>query len=199
MARARPSTRPETDTTSHKVAREFVDRLNRVLNRTVSDSRLSLIPRPGPARFLIARLENGQPVPLELFGSSYRLYVEHVVEVDDDGLHTDSYTYTLQWSEDRASSLIRWEHSRERPPGYRYVLSHVHVNGRFTAGCVAMPLPKLHIPTSRIPLELVLWHLIVEWGVKPKDPDWQKVLQDSLAKFEQSRRAPLWPGPPATP
>jgi hypothetical protein len=62
------------------------------------------------------------------------------------------------------------------------------VNGAFASTDAV--LPKLHVPTRPVPLELVLWHLIVEWGVKPKRDDWQHILEDSMGSFETSRRVP---------
>jgi hypothetical protein len=47
-----------------------------------------------------------------------------------------------------------------------------------------------HLPTSRVPFELVLWHLIAEWGVRAKTDAWQHRLRDSLAGFEERRPAP---------
>lgn len=52
------------------------------------------------------------------------------------------------------------------------------------------PSSHLHIPTARVALELVLWHLITEWGVTPKTDDWRELLTESLEGFEQRRRAP---------
>jgi len=37
------------------------------------------------------------------------------------------------------------------------------------------PPSHLHIPTARVPLELVLWHVITEWGVAPKADGWSEV------------------------
>lgn len=44
---------------------------------------------------------------------------------------------------------------------------------------------RVHFPTRRLPLELVLWGLIAEWGVKPLDSRWQEILMDSIRGFEQ--------------
>jgi len=55
---------------------------------------------------------------------------------------------------------------------------------------VGRELPKLHVPTGRVPLELVLWDLIAEWDVKPKRDDWRELLQDSIDGFERRRRVP---------
>jgi hypothetical protein len=45
------------------------------------------------------------------------------------------------------------------------------------------------VPTARVPLELVLWHLISEWDVAPITDEWQGVLQNSLEGFAD-RRSP---------
>jgi hypothetical protein len=60
------------------------------------------------------------------------------------------------------------------------------VRGAFPDGTHA---DRLHIPTRRVPLELVLWHLIAEWGVKPKQDDWQQQLEASIDCFDRRRRA----------
>lgn len=60
---------------------------------------------------------------------------------------------------------------------YPYARAHVHVRGAFPDGKQA---GGLHIPTLQVPLELVLWHLIAEWGVTPKRDDWQQRLEASI-------------------
>ena len=92
--------------------------------------------------------------------------------------------------------MLRWEYFREPPKAnYGYPLAHLHANAEFidpgpAGGRLAKGPPHLHIPTARVPLELVLWHLIAEWGVKPKTDDWLAVLSESLEGFEQRRTAP---------
>jgi hypothetical protein len=46
-----------------------------------------------------------------------------------------------------------------------------------------------HIPTQRVPLELVLWFLLSEkrFGVKSKDPDWEAILAESIEGFSERR------------
>jgi hypothetical protein len=41
-----------------------------------------------------------------------------------------------------------------------------------------------------VPFELVLWHLIAEWGAQAKTEDWQRRLHGSLTGFEERRSAP---------
>lgn len=93
---------------------------------------------------------------------------------------------------------MRWEYSR-RPPyhTYLYPLGHLHVNGRFTdrSAEADKPLSQLHLSSSRVPFELVLWHLIADWGVPSKSPDWQELLGASIEKFQRKRTVPNSPGP----
>lgn len=119
------------------------------------------------------------------------LLVKQEINVGDaEECHTTSYGYRLATGNTKQDWLIRWEYFRQQPkPGYLYPLAHVHVNGEL-AQRPGADLPGLHIPTSRVPLELVLWHLIAEWGVKPKQPDWQQVLEGSIHDFEARRSTP---------
>lgn len=167
------------------VAQAFADHLNSLLNRTVSDARLSLIGDPShPARFTLTCLRGTTPTSFALHGSNVRLLVVQTLEVDGEQCRTLTYQYRPSLGEDKQSWLIRWEYFRHRPTtAYPYPLAHVHVN---PGGAVAV-LPKLHIPTRRVPLELVLWHAIAEWGVQPKGDDWQALLEDSIDEFERRR------------
>jgi hypothetical protein len=173
---------------SRRAAQRLVDRLNGVLNSTVSDSRLSLIQVPGdPGTFELTRLIDGDTAPLELYGTTVRLFVRYVIVVKDGDFSIESYAYRLQTGRSRASWLIRWEYQRDSPRSdYPYARAHVHVHGAFPDGQQA---DRLHIPTLRVPLELVLWHLIAEWGVKPKRDDWQQQLEASIDGSDLRQRA----------
>jgi hypothetical protein len=142
-----------------------------------------------PAYFTIACFEGPSIVPFALDGSSLLLLVKQEISVDDHAEpHTISYGYRLATGKAKQDWLIRWEYFRQRPkPDYPYPRAHVHINGELAEGGVV--LPKLHIPTSRVPLELVLWHAIAEWGVTPKSEDWQAILEESMDSFEGKRRA----------
>jgi hypothetical protein len=121
-----------------------------------------------------------------MFGTGLRLSVSQTVRVVEDRCRTLAYQYALWRSTEKASWLVRWEYSRERAPrDDDYVLGHVHVNADFSEAAPA--LPGLHVPTARVPLELVLWHLIAEWGVKPKREDWRRILEESMRGFEERR------------
>jgi hypothetical protein len=68
-------------------------------------------------------------------------------------------------------------------PGYVYPLGHVHV--------AATPLHTMHVATGRVPIELVLWHLISDWGVIPKAEDWRRLLEGSIKEFENRASRPV--------
>lgn len=134
-------------------------------------------------------------MPFALLGSSLRLLLVQTVEVIERRCHTVTYAYRLATSDAKRDWLVRWEYFRRPPkPDYRYPLAHAHVNAALhdaeAEARLAKPTQHLHVPTARVPLELVLWHLIAEWGIEPRTPDWQRVLRESLAGFEQRRSSP---------
>lgn len=178
------------------VAQAFADHLNGVLNRTVTDARLTLLAHRGDGhRFTLGHWHQQGPQSFALNGSKLRLMVSQTIEVDGDKCHTADYAYRLASAEAKDAWLLRWEYFRVPPrPGYPYPLAHVHINAALTDPDVESLLDKpaahMHIPTARTALELVLWHAITEWGVTPKHDDWQQVLEDSLYGFEVRRRVP---------
>jgi hypothetical protein len=164
------------------VAQGLADHLNGALNRTVTDSRLSVRPIAGyPDAFRLARIVDGSDVPLEMDGQTAWLFAEHVVVVEDEKCRTESYSYRLQADASPGSWLIRWEYVREPPRAeYAYPRAHVHVNGFFADGA---PLARVHIATARLPLELVVRNLISDWGVKPRTEHWLGILEESAEGF----------------
>jgi hypothetical protein len=175
---------------ARSVAQAYADHLNSLLNRTVTDARLTVIGDPGdPAQFTLACLRGTTPISLGLHGTSLRLLVAETFEISGQHLETTKCQYRLSLREDKQSWLIRWEYFRDPPTtAYPYPLAHVHVNADLVPGGPETALAKLHIPTRRVPLELVLWHAIAEWGVEPKRDDWQALLQGSIDEFERQRR-----------
>jgi hypothetical protein len=135
--------------------------------------------------FELTRLVDRASAPLELDGTTARLFVRQIIEVVDGHCQVESYSYRLQADESLESWLIRWEYYRAAPrPDYSYPLAHVHVNAVFPDGST---VGRLHIPTRRVPLELVTWHLIAEWGVAPRLDDWRALLTQSIEGFDARR------------
>jgi hypothetical protein len=141
--------------------------------------------------FLIKRVEAGQDLPLELPGTSRTLFLQQVIRVVDDeegGKHcqTVSYRYRLQAGDSAESTLIRWEYDRDPPrDDYPCPPAHVHFHGELDGEDVH----GLHVPTGRVALEYIAWHLIAEWDVVPQTDDWKDTLEASIAGFEERRTA----------
>lgn len=163
---------------SRRAAQDFADALNVVLNRTVSDARLSVRRIIGsPGIFQLTRTVDGDDAPLELRGSELRLFVEYVVVVEGEDLGIDSYSYRLQRDVSSRSWLVRWEYRREpRTVDYAYPRAHVHVNGTLPD---RRPVDRTHIATRKMPLELIVRNLITDWGVRPRTDDWEAILEES--------------------
>jgi hypothetical protein len=176
------------------VAQSLARHLNRVLNQTVSDSRLSVSPIVGDGdgeTFQLERLVEREGVPLELRGTTARLYVRQVVVVKDGRPRTKSYEYRFQADESRKSWLMRWEYERERPrPDYPYPLAHMHIRATSPDGTPidGHPVDRHHIPTGGrghpIPLEEIIRYLITDRGVNSKSKNWEAILEESAKTFD---------------
>lgn len=132
-------------------------------------------------------------MPFALHGTSLRLHVEHEVDAVEGQAHTASYRYVLQTGDAHGSWVIRWEYLRERPPNYPYALAHLHVRAELSDepnAAATKALERLHLPTARVAFELVLRHLISEWGVAAKTDGWAEILEESLTGFHERRNAP---------
>jgi hypothetical protein len=174
---------------SRSVAQGLADHLNAVLNRTVSDSRLSVRPIIGhPAgddAFDLTRVVEEDRVPLELDGTTARLFVRLVVVVVGDRCRTESYVFRFQEDDSRKSWLRRWEYHREPPAAdYPYALGHLHVRGTSPDGA---SIDREHIPAGGrghpIPLEEIIRYLIADRGVKSEKDDWKAILEESEKTF----------------
>ena len=129
---------------------------------------------------------------MELDGSDLGLHVQHVIDVVEDqeaqeGLRCQTATYQYRLVQDE-NTFIRWEYSREKPrEEYTYPLAHVHVHGSFLGD--GSKATELHIPTMRVPVELILWHVICEprWNVQPRTDDWEVILGESIRGFYERR------------
>jgi hypothetical protein len=121
-------------------------------------------------------------------GTALWLFVSQNLEVEGDKTHTASYAYRISTADEKTPWLVRWEYLRQPPrPDYEYPLAHMHVNSSLldesAEALLHKPAPHLHLPTARVGLELVLWHLLAEWGVTAKTDDWREVLEKSLKGF----------------
>lgn len=167
------------------LAADFAKHLNRVLNRTVSPSRLSVVkvPDTDDRISLITRIVNGVAAPLELNRSKLLLDVRQRIEIGDGRPEWLAYSYRMQRGMEKNDWLVRWENHLSRP-GSPYPRFHMHVN----AEVEGFDLPKLHLATYRLPLESIIWTLIADFGVSPLDNAWQQILEESIAGYEERQR-----------
>ena len=139
----------------------------------------------------------GQPAPLS---NGLYLNVEMTLRINreyaetpDVRLETTRATYTYQASDDLddPQPVFVYEYIRYPPPPYPRCHLHVHAVPGHYAGC--KPFPRLHLPTRRITLEQVVWHLIQEHGVEPRHDDWHEVLWRHEEWFRDIQKNRAWP------
>jgi hypothetical protein len=90
------------------------------------------------------------------------------------------YFYHLREHHGPELIAFHWHPGRANQPDF----PHLHVTGR--AGSVAIDR-KQHVPTGRVSLESVVRFAIVELGVRPLRPDWERVLDAGQAEFDARR------------
>lgn len=104
---------------------------------------------------------------------------------------TASYYYTLHDSDD--AEMISYHWHPESRGGVAY--PHLHLGKAAKVG--RNDLIDAHIPTGRIAIEDVLRLALTAFGVKPRRDDWQEILDQTQASYEEWR---TWAGSgPANP
>jgi hypothetical protein len=90
------------------------------------------------------------------------------------------YVYSIQTADESEVVAFHWN-----PESAGEVASpHAHVGRRLLSepielGSERFDLPKIHIPTGRVPLEDVVRMAITEFRVEPRRDDWQAILNES--------------------
>jgi hypothetical protein len=146
------------------VFREFRDHISGVLNKTITDARLSLIHRkskPQFAQFAFAfRDEREIAMAAPLFGCNLFLALSQQLEAEQEAEKT--------W---RLRTLEYSYHLLEEPnPDSRWIIK--------------LDFDKLHLSTGWVTVEEVVRFLITEIGVKPKRSDWNEILIESEELFK---------------
>lgn len=165
-----------------RIVQPYVDALNRLLNTSVSDSRLVTIEGPQAAVYIVTRYEQGELRPLELRGGKWLHFRQQVVE-EGDTLNVIEARYIFSGSADADSEpdhIFRWEYLRN-PPGPHVPSAHLHV--------YAGDLDRIHFPTRRLSLEQILWLTIDAWQVTPRDENWYDILKAGHQEFLRRTRA----------
>lgn len=90
------------------------------------------------------------------------------------------YFYHLREYNGPEVIALHWHPGRPNQPDF----PHLHVTGG--SGSVTIDR-KQHIPTGRVSLESVVRFAIVELGVRPLRPNWERVLDAGQAGFDAHR------------
>lgn len=123
-----------------------------------------------PRGFLFFR----QLVRRELLNGEPRIIVEHC-------------QYTFSFSDDPAEEsawVFRYEYNR--PGTFDRHHSHFHINGIHPHNST-VDFRRIHFPTERLSIELILAHLIIEHNVQPRDAGALELLAKSHADFSRHR------------
>ena len=140
--------------------------------------------------------QHGWPVPL---GNGMYLNVEMTLRVERrpvPRLETTraSYTYQAGHHLDDPRPLFAYQYDRNAPAPYPRC--HLHVFAAPDHYPLERPFPRLHLPTRRITLEQIVWHLIREHGIQPRRDDWHDVLWRHETWFRDAQRDNDWPYDP---
>lgn len=165
------------------VIQAYIDHLNSLFNATISESRLTLLEVAGGSdQKHIVRFQ-GQRLPLVLNPSGFLDFRQLVHRVEDHVEITQA-AYVFSSSEDPDDEdtwVFRYEY--DRLPGPTKPQSHLHVNAERNGESIK----HVHFPTSRISVEQLIAHLIMEHAVDSARDDWRDFLGASHQGFIERR------------
>jgi hypothetical protein len=179
-----------------ETVRQSAERLNRLLARTVTQSRLVTFHVPPsanqPAHYRLTFRQSGRVTEAQLrtrFGPM-NLFIgrTYALATDGDGTSTlriTTYRYTLTPTT-AAEPLLRWEYVAEpADPEARWSRHHLQgpiplrMSERGDPRAREATLNDLHLPTGWVPIEEVLRFCIVDLGARPLSDAWQAELEAS--------------------
>ena len=183
--------------TDEKSLQDFVDSLNRTLNTTVTQSRLTLWAGSRLANRRVTRAQKfAEPLPLELRPRGNFVFVLMTIRMEDSprGNHIELENCSFRFSKspdlrEESAWVLRYDFSMNPEPGQPH--AHLHVNAVHKHNNT--PLERLHLPSGRVSLEQFLAHLLLEQGVEPIPDITVAEAMESLG--EGHRRFPTDPTP----
>jgi hypothetical protein len=181
---------PIVGRTLREAARTFCDQLNRVLAKTVTQTRLVEFGLPDAPTTAATFRQAGNPTEARLrtrYGPM-GLYIGQLcgsVPTPDKQhrLVTVEYRYTLTPAGANAP-LFRWEYIRTPKAEEVWCRHHLQGTVPISIGQHTIPLNEWHLPTGYVPIEDILRFCIVDLGVAPLSDDWDTVLRDSYERFK---------------
>ncbi len=102
-----------------------------------------------------------------------------------------SFTYQAGHDPDNPRPLFAYQYDRNAP--FPYPRCHLHVFAAPDDYAQERPFSRLHLPTRRITLEQIVWHLIQEHHVEPRRDDWRHVLWRHEEWFRTIQQDRSWP------
>lgn len=180
---------PIQDRSLGQTSRIFTDRLNHILNNTITQKRLSVyLPdhaneaqinfrQRGSASFALLRTSYGE-MEMDL-----RQLCDAVPDEASSllTLRTLSYRYAIR-PVGAAEPILRWEYVRF-PPDETSTWNRNHIQGPIPLGVqnragIEANLNDWHTPTGWIAIEDVLRFCITDLGVTPLSDDWDQRLRE---------------------
>ena len=133
-------------------------------------------------------LSNGLYLNVELTLRAYRRPVTRLEVI------RATYSYQAGNKPDDRRPVFSYQFDHDTP--FPYPRCHIHVYGAPTGYAQDRAFHRLHLPTRRITLEQIVWHLIQEHSVQPRRPDWHDVLWRHETRFRNNQRDKDWPYDP---
>jgi hypothetical protein len=178
------------------VSRQFCERLNRLLAKTISQQRLIALATFGPLVNISFRQAGpdriAQTAKLRTRFGEMGLFVGFIcgatqVKRTTVRLYISQYKYTLT-PKGSTDPLWRWEYLREWPgEDDRYCRHHVQGDIPVSIARRRLSLNDLHLPTGYVALEDIIRFCLVDLRARRLSTDWHKILQESYQQFKQER------------
>ena len=106
-----------------------------------------------------------------------------------------TFTYQAGGDLDDPRPVFEYHYQGDSQSGYPRCHLHVHATPQHHTG--EKPFSRLNLPTRRITLEQIVWHLIQEHGIQPRHDDWHQVLWRHETWFRDTQRYKPWPYDPS--
>lgn len=140
-----------------------------------------------------ARLSNGKYLNVEITLRE---------RPQDSLLETSRSTFTYQAGSSVGDQEEIFSYHYDRDSRHPIPRAHLHVGAAPEHGENVSSLSRAHMPVRRITLEQIVWLLIHDFGVIPRDArknDWENILWSNERRFLEAQKRREWPyDPPFT-
>lgn len=183
MKGARPRQQAQATASAEDLIQRYIDHLNRLLNQTITTSRLTHLRGPASGEWFISRVvgEN-RLAPLELRPNGRWLHFRQAVTVrrKDSKVIVREASYHFSYSDnpdDEEAKVFMYHYHRMGRPGQPQ--SHYHVFGDRGGASVR----ALHFPAGRVSIEQIVAHLLTDQKVACR-----RRLEDAIVLLRASHK-----------